>query len=257
MSIGLKKNKNFNLCEVNLSKSEVGFFSELSGLGLELNSIGKKIKALALVLLIGMAAFAMSGCTQPTESTTIEDPADPTDETEDPTDPADETEDPTTPVINIKDTAMYKYLESFKCINLTTEKLIAPEGHYQPQTGDILEVSYDQVDNATDFGYKYTLDTENSKEGDLKFIGEYYDTYGTENVTNTVTVNKEEKSITFHDIDVDKTNKFTFNEDGTVTGYERFEDGYTGTCILTVGENGSLYGPRGETFANIKLKLAE
>ena len=74
---------------------------------------------------------------------------------------------------------------------------------------------------------------------------------------NTISVNKTEKSIDIYDNCTDTRRKFTLNDDGTLTVNEKIQNNDTHVFNMEVGANKSIYGPRGETFADIKIKLAE
>lgn len=197
-------------------------------------------RTLLLILIIGAASFAIQGCTPSAASAPAGQPTDTTNP-----------EQTTT----VQDTGIYKALTSLG-FDISTEKVEAIDGQYQPRTGDITSLSYRQVDNRDIIAYNYTLDRENSTENSLIYKGKivnerYSKSFDTEN--NTITVNKVEKSLDIYDTRSDTHRKFTLNNDGTLTAV--LEGGYTQQ--MTIGENKSIYGVRGETFADIKIKLAE
>ena len=142
-------------------------------------------RTLLLILIIAAASFAIQGCTPSAASAPAGQPTAPT--------------NPENPVAAVQDTGIYKALTSLG-FDISTEKVQAVDGQYQPKMGDITSLSYRQVDNATKYTYTYTLDRENSTE-----------------------------------------------DNGVAQA----------TCQMIVGANKSIYGPRGETFADIKIKLAE
>ncbi len=200
-------------------------------------------RTLLLILIIGAASFAIQGCTPSAASA-----------------PAGQPTDPTNPEQTIKaqDTGIYKALTSLG-FDISTEKVEAIDGQYQPKTGDITSLSYRQVDNATKYTYTYTLDRENSTEDNVVYKGKVLNernnrVYDSEN--STITINKEEKSVDIYDTRSDTHRKFTLNDDGTLTEFEKNSAGDFITQ-MTVGDNKSLFGPRGETYADIKIKLAE
>ena len=200
-------------------------------------------RTLLLILTIGAASFAIQGCTPSAASAPAGQPTDPTNPEQ---------------TIKVQDTGIYKALTSLG-FDISTEKVEAIDGQYQPKTGDITSLSYRQVDNRDKIAYKYTLDRENSTENSLIYKGKivnerYSKSFDTEN--NTITVNKVEKSLDIYDTRSDTHRKFALNDDGTLTEFEKNSAGDFITQI-TVGDNKSLYGPRGETYADIKIKLAE
>ena len=169
-----------------------------------------------------------------------------------------ETTTPTTPTVAVEDTEIYKIFENLG-ITPTTQTVEAKEGYYQPKTGDIMEIAYDRIDKSTPYGYSFSLDRENSKENELKYKGTFHDDYGEQNVPNTVTLNKTEKSIAFYDIDVDNVDKFTLNSDNTIT-YTTTYGGGSGSILLTMDKtSGTLksVATGKETFGNFKLSLAK
>ena len=197
-------------------------------------------RTLLLILIIGAASFAIQGCTPSAASAPAGQPTDPTNP-----------EQTTT----VQDTGIYKALTSLG-FDISTEKVEAIDGQYQPKTGDITSLSYRQVDNAWATRYNYALDRENSTENNLIYKGSVYDEMYDETDyadNNTIIVNKTEKSIDIYDNCTDTHRKFTLNDDGTLTAVLESGDAQQ----MTIGENKSIYGVRGETFADIKIKLAE
>ena len=197
-------------------------------------------RTLLLILIIGAASFAIQGCTPSAASAAAGQPTDPTNPEQ---------------TIKVQDTGIYKALTSLG-FDISTEKVEAIDGQYQPKTGDITSLSYRQVDQTQKKASNYTLDEENSNENNLVYKGKYVNeftgkVYDYEN--STITVNKEEKSVDIYDTRSDTHRKFTLNDDGTLTAV--LAGGYTQQ--MTIGENKSIYGVRGETFADIKIKLAE
>nr|MCR5766028.1 hypothetical protein [Treponema sp.] len=194
-------------------------------------------RTLLLILIIGAALFAIQGCTPSAASASAGQPTDPTNPEQ---------------TIKVQDTGIYKALTSLG-FDISTEKVEAIDGQYQPKTGDITSLSYRAVDTKNKVGYSYSLDREKSTENNLIYKGKLVDernneTYDTEN--NTITVNKEEKSINIYDSIFDDHYKFTLNDDGTIS--------IGGKRKVTVGANGSLYDNSGyEVLADIKIKLAE
>lgn len=194
-------------------------------------------RTLLLILIIGAASFAIQGCTPSAASAPAGQPTDPTNPEQ---------------TIKVQDTGIYKALTSLG-FDLSTEKVEAIDGQYQPKTGDITSLSVRWVDTKDKVGYNYTLDREKSTENNLIYKGKLVDernneTYDTEN--NTITVNKEEKSIDIYDSLFNIHRKFTLNDDGTIS--------IGGIRKVTVGANGSLYDNSGyEVLADIKIKLAE
>lgn len=194
-------------------------------------------RTLLLILIIGAASFAIQGCTPSAASAPAGQPTDPTNP-----------EQTTT----VQDTGIYKALTSLG-FDISTEKVEAIDGQYQPKTGDITFLSYRWVDTADKVGYSYSLDRENSTENNLIYKGKLVDernneTYDTEN--NTITVNKIEKSLDIYDSLFDNHRKYALNDDGTIT--------IGGIRKVTMGANGSLYDNLGyEVLADIKIKLAE
>lgn len=201
-------------------------------------------RTLLLILIIGAASFAIQGCTPSAASAPAGQPTAPT--------------NPENPVAAVQDTGIYKALTSLG-FDISTEKVEAIDGQYQPKTGDITSLSYRQVDNAAKLTYNYALDRENSTENNLIYKGSVYDESEKESydsANSTISVNSEEKSVDIYDSITDTRRKFTLNDDGTLTVFE--DNGVAqATCQMTVGDNKSLYGPRGETYADIKIKLAE
>ncbi len=200
-------------------------------------------RTLLLILIIGAASFAIQGCTPSAASAPAGQPTDPTNPEQ---------------TIKVQDTGIYKALTSLG-FDISTEKVEAIDGQYQPKTGDITSLSYRQVDNSDKIAYSYTLDRENSTENNLVYKGSVYDSFYDETDyadNNMIVVNKAEKSIDIYDAYTDTRRKFTLNDDGTLTEFEKNRAGDFITQ-MTVGDNKSLYGPRGETFADIKIKLAE
>lgn len=193
-------------------------------------------RTLLLILIIGAASFAIQGCTPSVASAPAGQPTDPTNPEQ---------------TIKVQDTGIYKALTSLG-FDISTEKVEAIDGQYQPKTGDITSLSYRVVDTADKVGYNYTLDRENSTENNLIYKGKLVDernneTYDTEN--NIITVNKEEKSVDIYDSLFNNHRKCKLNDDGTIS---------MGKRKVTVGANGSLYNILGEeVFADIKIKLAE
>ena len=197
-------------------------------------------RTLLLILIIGAASFAIQGCTPSAASAPAGQPTDPTNPEQ---------------TIKVQDTGIYKALTSLG-FDISTEKVEAIDGQYQPKTGDITSLSYRQVDNRDKYTYTYTLDRENSTENNLVYKGTCLDERYNEIEeadNNTIVVNKVEKSIDIYDSIIDTRRKFTLNDDGTLTAV--LAGGYTQQ--MTIGENKSIYGVRGETFADIKIKLAE
>ena len=197
-------------------------------------------RTLLLILIIGAASFAIQGCTPSAASAPTRQPTAPTNPEQ---------------TRKVQDTGIYKALTSLG-FDISTEKVEAIDGQYQPKTGDITSLSYRQVDNRDIIAYNYTLDRENSTENSLIYKGKivnerYSKSFDTEN--NTITVNKEEKSVDIYDTRYDVHRKFTLNDDGTLTAV--LAGGYTQQ--MTIGENKSIYGVRSETFADVKIKLAE
>lgn len=194
-------------------------------------------RTLLLILIIGAASFAIQGCTPSAASAPAGQPTDPTNPEQ---------------TIKVQDTGIYKALTSLG-FDISTEKVEAIDGQYQPKTGDITSLSYRAVDTKNKVGSSYSLDREKSTENNLIYKGKLVDernneTYDTEN--NTITVNKEEKSINIYDSIFDDHYKFTLNDDGTIS--------IGGKRNVTVGANGSLYDNSGyEVLADIKIKLAE
>lgn len=200
-------------------------------------------RTLLLILIIGAASFAIQGCTPSAASAPAGQPTDPTNSEQ---------------TIKVQDTGIYKALTSLG-FDISTEKVEAIDGQYQPKTGDITSLNYRQVDKRDKIAYNYTLDRENSTENSLIYKGKivnerYSKSFDTEN--NTITVNKVEKSLDIYDMRSDTHRKFTLNDDGTLTEFEKNSAGDFITQ-MTVGDNKSLFGPRGETYADIKIKLAE
>ena len=194
-------------------------------------------------MIIGAASFAIQGCTPSAASAPAEQPTDPTNP-----------EQTTT----VQDTGIYKTLTSLG-FDISTEKVEAIDGQYQPKTGDITSLSYRQVDNAWATRYNYALDRENSTENNLIYKGSVYDEMYDETDyadNNTIVVNKEEKSVDIYDVYSNTHRKFTLNDDGTLTVLEKRKN-KEAVGQMTVGDNKSIYGVRGETFADIKIKLAE
>ena len=110
-------------------------------------------RTLLLILIIGAASFAIQGCTpsaasapagQPTNPTNPENPVAAVQPTN-PTNPVNP-ENPTE--VTVQDTGIYKALSALG-FDISTEKVEAIDGQYQPKTGDIISLSYRQVDNAT------------------------------------------------------------------------------------------------------------
>ena len=200
-------------------------------------------RTLLLILIIGAASFAIQGCTPSAASASAGQPTDPTNPEQ---------------TIKVQDAGIYKALTSLG-FDISTEKVEAIDGQYQPKTGDITSLSYREVDKRDIIAYNYTLDRENSTENSLIYKGKivnerYSKSFDTEN--NTITVNKVEKSLDIYDTRSDTHRKFTLNDDGTLTVFA--DNGVAqDTCQMTVGDNKSLYGPRGESYADIKIKLAE
>lgn len=198
-------------------------------------------RTLLLILIIGAASFAIQGCTPSAASAPAGQPTAPT--------------NPENPVAAVQDTGIYKALTSLG-FDISTEKVEAVDGQYQPKMGDITSLSYRQVDNAAKLTYNYALDRENSTENNLIYKGSVYDESEKESydsANSTISVNREEKSVDIYDSITDTRRKFTLNDDGTLTAV--LEGGYTQQ--MSIGENKSIYGVRGETFADIKIKLAE
>ncbi len=197
-------------------------------------------RTLLLILIIGAASFAIQACTPSTASTPAGQPTDPTNPEQ---------------ITTVQDTGIYKALTALG-FDISTEKVEAIDGQYQPKMGDITALSYRQVDQTQKKAYNYTLDEENSNENNLVYKGKYVNeftgkVYDYEN--STITVNKEEKSVDIYDTRSDVHRKFTLNDDGTLTAVLESGDAQQ----MTIGENKSIYGVRGETFADIKIKLAE
>lgn len=195
---------------------------------------------LLLILIIGAASFAIQGCTPSAASAPAGQPTDPTNPEQ---------------ITTVQDTGIYKALTSLG-FDISTEKVQAIDGQYQPKTGDITSLSYRQVDNAVKLTYTYTLNSENSTEDNVVYKGKVLDeseseVYDSEN--STIAVNREEKSIDIYDSITDTRRKFTLNDDGTLTAVLESGD----VQQMTIGENKSIYGVRGETFADIKIQLAE
>lgn len=201
-------------------------------------------RTLLLILIIGAASFAIQGCTPSAASASAGQPTDPTNPEQ---------------TIKVQDTGIYKALSALG-FDISTEKVEAIDGQYQPKTGDITSLSYRQVDNSDKIAYSYTLDRENSTENNLVYKGSVYDSFYDETDyadNNMIVVNKAEKSIDIYDAYTDTRRKFTLNDDGTLTVNEKIQNNDTHVANMEVGDNKSLYGPRGETFADIKIKLAE
>lgn len=194
-------------------------------------------RILLLILIIGAASFAIQGCTPSAASAPAGQPTDPTNPEQ---------------ITTVQDTGIYKALTALG-FDISTEKVQTVDGQYQPKTGDITSLSYRVVDTADKVGYNFALDREKSTENNLIYKGKLVDernneTYDTEN--NTITVNKEEKSINIYDSIFDDHYKYTLNDDGTIS--------IGGKRNVTVGANGSLYDNSGyEVLADIKIKLAE
>ena len=197
-------------------------------------------RTLLLILIIGAASFAIQGCTPSAASAPAGQPTDPTNPEQ---------------TIKVQDTGIYKALTSLG-FDISTEKVEAIDGQYRPKTGDITSLSYRQVDKRDKYTYTYTLDRENSTENNLVYKGTCLDERHNEIEeadNNTIVVNKEEKSVDIYDSIIDTRRKFTLNDDGTLTAVLESGDPQQ----MTIGENKSIYGVRGETFADIKIKLAE
>lgn len=194
-------------------------------------------KTLLLILIIGAASFAIQGCTPSAASAPAGQPTNPTNPEQ---------------TIKVQDTGIYKALTSLG-FDISTEKVEAIDGQYQPKTGDITSLSYRWVDTKDKIGYSYSLDREKSTENNLIYKGKLVDernneTYDTEN--NTITVNKVEKSVDIYDSLFNDHRKYALNDDGTIT--------IEGIRKVTMGANGSLYDNSGyEVLADIKIKLAE
>lgn len=201
-------------------------------------------RTLLLILIIGAASFAIQGCTPSSASAPAVQPTDPINPEQ---------------TIKVQDTGIYKALTSLG-FDISTEKIEAIDGQYQPKTGDITSLSYRKVDKADKYSYNYLLDKENSTENNLIYKGKTVNerngkSYDTEN--NTITVNKEEKSVDIYNTRSDTHRKFTLNDDGTLTELVKSRSGEY-TSKMTIGENKSIYGPYGdEIYADIKIKLAE
>ncbi len=193
-------------------------------------------RTLLLILIIGAASFAIQGCTPSAASAPAGQPTNPTNPEQ---------------ITTVQDTGIYKALTALG-FDISAEKVEAIDGQYQPKTGDITSLSYRVVDTADKVGYNFTLDRENSTENNLIYKGKLVDernneTYDTEN--NTITVNKEEKSVDIYDSIFNDHYKYTLNDDGTIS---------IGNRKMTMGANGSLYDNSGyEVLADIKIKLAE
>lgn len=197
-------------------------------------------RTLLLILIIGAASFAIQGCTPSAASAPAGQPTDPTNPEQ---------------TIKVQDTGIYKALTSLG-FDISTEKVQAVDGQYQPKTGDITSLSYRQVDKRDKYTYTYTLDRENSAENNLVYKGTCLDERHNEIEeagNNTIVVNKVEKSLDIYDSIIDTHRKFTLNDDGTLTAVLESGDAQQ----MTIGDNKSIYGVRGETFADIKIKLAE
>ena len=191
-------------------------------------------------MIIGAASFAIQGCTPSAASAPAGQPTDPANPEQ---------------TIKVQDTGIYKALTSLG-FDISTEKVEAIDGQYQPKTGDITSLCYRQVDQIKTKSYNYTIDRENSTENNLVYKGKYINEYTGkiyDYENSTITINKVEKSLDIYDTRSDVHRKFTLNDDGTLTSV--LEGGYTQQ--MTIGENKSIYGVRGETFADIKIKLAE
>lgn len=200
-------------------------------------------RTLLLILIIGAASFAIQGCTPSAASAPAGQPTDPTNPEQ---------------TIKVQDTGIYKALTSLG-FDISTEKVEAIDGQYQPKTGDITSLSYRQVDNAWATRYNYALDRENSTENNLIYKGSVYDEMYDETDyadNNTIIVNKTEKSVDIYDAYSDTHRKFTLKDDSTITLFEDIQ-GYKSSCEVYIGDNKSIYSPRGEFMADIKIKLAE
>ena len=200
-------------------------------------------RTLLLILIIGTASFAIQGCTPSAASAPAGQPTDPTNPEQ---------------ITTVQDTGIYKALTSLG-FDISTEKVEAIDGQYQPKTGDITSLGYRQVDNAWATRYNYALDRENSTENNLIYKGSVYDEMYDETDyadNNMIVVNKAEKSIDIYNTYSDTRLKFTLNDDGTLTVLEKRKN-KEAVGQMTVGDNKSIYGVRGETFADIKIKLAE
>ena len=128
-------------------------------------------RTLLLILIIGAASFATQGCTPSAVSAPAGQPTDPTNPEQ---------------TRKVQDTGIYKALTSLG-FDISTEKVEAIDGQYQPKTGDITSLSYRQVDNSI-IAYNYTLDRENSTENSLIYKGKivnerYSKSFDTENNT--------------------------------------------------------------------------
>ena len=201
-------------------------------------------RTLLLILIIGAASFAIQSCTPSAASAPAGQPTDPTNPEQ---------------TIKVQDTGIYKALTSLG-FDISTEKVEAIDGQYQPKTGDITSLSYRKVDKADKYSYNYLLDKENTTENNLIYKGKTVNerngkSFDTEN--NTITVNKVEKSLDIYDTRSDTHRKFTLNDDGTLTELVKSRSGEY-TSKMTIGENKSIYGPYGdEIYADIKIKFAE
>lgn len=95
--------------------------------------------------------------------------------------------------------------------DISTEKVEAVDGQYQPKMGDITSLSYRQVDNRDKYTCTYTLDRENSTENNLVYRGTWLDERHNEIEeadNNTIVVNKVEKSVDIYDSIIDTRRKF-------------------------------------------------
>src|SRR5574344_500704 len=166
----------------------------------------------------------------------------------------------TTTTVAVEDTEIYKIFESLG-ITPTTQTVETKEGYYQPKTGDIMEIAYDRIDESLKSGYSFTLDRENSKENELKYKGTQHSVYGDEDIQNTVTLNKAEKSIAFYDIDNDNVDKFTLNSDNTITyTITNAEGTFSNSALLLVEKDTHTFKDSitGENvYGNFKLSLAK
>ena len=108
-------------------------------------------RTLLLILIIAAASFAIQGCTPFAASAPAGQPTDPTNPEQ---------------TIKVQDTGIFKALTSLG-FDISTEKVEAIDGQYQPKTDDITSLSYRVVDTADKVGYSYSLDRENSTENNL------------------------------------------------------------------------------------------
>ena len=234
----------------------------------------KKTSKNVKIFIIALLAVAILGCKQPlapdnsdanttpdAELTTVT--TTPTQVTPTPTPEPEPTPEPTkvtpttTQTPSVTDTGLYKTLSSFG-FDISTEKVDAIDGQYQPKAGDITALTYRKVNSWQESTYNYTLDREKSTEDNLVYkcciTDHFYDeTINTDD--NKIVVNKNEKYMYIYDTEANRHYKFTPNEDGSLNVYEK--NGHESTYTMTVGENKSLYYKSHECMANIGITMAE